>query len=338
MGSPIYTNSARGRLSLQEYVSGIRNRDRVILSRGITLVESGLEADQLLAEELVEQLLPFTGHAHRIGITGIPGVGKSTFINTFGEYLIQQGKKVAVLAIDPSSQISRGSILGDKTRMDELSRNEASFIRPTATGNVMGGISSKTKEALLLCEAAGYDVILVETVGVGQSEVAVREVVDFFVLLLIGGAGDELQGIKKGIMEMADALIVTKADGENLPRARQAVTDYSHALHMLPPSASGWTPEVILTSAVEHTGLQESWQVVERYFEHVQANGFLKDLRNQQNLRSLRQALEWFMQNEITNNSVLQRSLKDFEAKILSGQMTSARAARQLWKEFKIRS
>ncbi|MEQ8425385.1 MAG: methylmalonyl Co-A mutase-associated GTPase MeaB, partial [Cyclobacteriaceae bacterium] len=237
MGTPIYNQAqSASRLTTDAYIKGILAQDRVVLSRAITLVESQLTSDQFLAEDLIQTLLPKTGNAIRIGITGIPGVGKSTFIESFGKYLTAIGKKLAVLAIDPSSQRTKGSILGDKTRMEELSKDDNAFIRPTSAANALGGVSDRTREAILLCEAAGFDVIIVETVGVGQSEIAVRSMVDFFLLLLIGGAGDELQGIKKGIMEMADGVVITKADGDNTKRAQQAQTDYQHALHLFSPS------------------------------------------------------------------------------------------------------
>ncbi len=234
----------RKRLTAEEYAKGIRNGDRLILSRAITVVESSLASDQKLSADLIELLLPETGKARRIGITGVPGVGKSTFIEAFGMYLVNQHHKVAVLTVDPSSTKTRGSILGDKTRMEELSRHPDAYIRPSATGSTLGGVANATREAMLLCEAAGFDIILVETVGVGQSEIAVRNMVDFFLLLMRAGAGDELQGIKKGIMEMADGLAITKADGDNVMASRQARASYENAFHLFPPNPSGWRPKV----------------------------------------------------------------------------------------------
>ena len=222
----------RKRLNLEQYAAGIRSGNRVVLSQAITLVESTLEADQALASALVQEVLPHTGQSIRIGITGVPGVGKSTFIEAFGKMLLDLGNKVAVLAVDPSSQLTKGSILGDKTRMEVLAADKRAFIRPSPSGSTLGGLSAKTREAMLLCEAAGFDVILIETVGVGQSETAVKSMVDFFMLLMLSGAGDELQGIKKGIMEMADALVIHKADGDNLEAAQKAKSNYQNALHL----------------------------------------------------------------------------------------------------------
>ena len=222
----------QSRLSIKEYKEGILKSDRVILSRAITLVESNLITDIALAQELLEAIIPFSSQSIRIGITGVPGVGKSTFIESFGEYVIGQDKKLAVLTIDPSSQLNKGSILGDKTRMESLSRNPSAFIRPSASGTTLGGVSGKTREVMLLCEAAGYDVIFIETVGVGQSETLVHGMVDFFLLLMLAGAGDVLQGIKEGIMEMADAVVINKADGENLKAAQRAKVEYQNALHL----------------------------------------------------------------------------------------------------------
>jgi LAO/AO transport system kinase len=244
------------RLPLVEYRNGILSGDRAILSRAITLVESSLDSDADLASQLVQEILPKTGNSIRIGITGVPGVGKSTFIESFGKLLVDKGHQVAVLAVDPSSQKTKGSILGDKTRMDQLAADKRAFIRPSPTGTTLGGVSAKTREAMLLCEAAGFDVILIETVGVGQSETAVKGMVDFFLLLMLAGAGDELQGIKKGIMEMADALFINKAEGKNLLEAKKAKANYSNALHLFPLGENSWSPKVLLGSSVDGTGLE----------------------------------------------------------------------------------
>ena len=249
------------RFPLDEYVQGIVSGDRVMLSRSITLAESSLPSDQELARQVIDQILPYTGNSVRVGITGAPGVGKSTFIETFGTMVIDtHGRKLAVLAVDPTSQRSGGSILGDKTRMESLSLHPQAYIRPSPAGKSLGGVTRSTREAILLCEAAGFNLIFVETVGVGQSETAVHTMVDFFLLLLLAGAGDELQGIKRGIMEMADAIAITKADGDNRNRAKLAQAEYRAALHLFPPSSSGWRPAVQICSALEKTGIKELWE------------------------------------------------------------------------------
>lgn len=268
---------------MAQYIEGIVAGDRVILAKAITLVESTRPEDKALASALMEKILPHTGNAIRIGITGVPGVGKSTFIEAFGKHITQQKLKIAVLTIDPSSQLTRGSILGDKTRMEELSRNPLAFIRPTASGNVLGGVAGKTREAMLLCEAAGYNVVVIETVGVGQSEVAVRNMVDFFLLLMLAGAGDELQGIKKGIMEMADAVAITKADGHNVKHATQARAEYQQALHLLPSKNSGWSPPVLTCSATGNTGIEEIWKMIRSYKDKTTGSGYFEHNRQHQN-------------------------------------------------------
>jgi LAO/AO transport system kinase len=248
-------------IRVADFVKQLLLGNRVALGRAITLIESKKLSDQKLADKLLEKILPHTGNSLRIGITGAPGVGKSTFIETFGKQLTSLGKKVAVLAVDPSSAKTKGSILGDRTRMEELSKDERAFIRPTSSGNFLGGVADKTRETILLCETAGYEIIIVETVGVGQSETAVRNMVDFFLLLQLAGAGDELQGIKKGIMEMADAIVITKADGENEKKAKQAQIEFQHALHLFQPT-SFWNPKVLTSSAIEKKGIDEVWKVI----------------------------------------------------------------------------
>ena len=248
--------------SVRYHEEGILRGVRIVLGQAITLVESSRAQDRTMAENLIEKLLTKTGRSIRIGITGVPGVGKSTFIEVFGKYLTALHMKVAVLAIDPSSKKTRGSILGDKTRMEELSKDPLAFIRPTSTGDAIGGVANATREAILLCEAAGYPVILIETVGVGQSEVAVRGMVDFFLLLMLAGAGDELQGIKKGIMEMADGIVIAKADGENSKMAKQAQADFQQALHWFQLPDSGWAPKVLTNSAFTKNGIAEIWAMI----------------------------------------------------------------------------
>lgn len=286
----------RKRLSVSEYVEGILNQNRVVYSQAITLVESHLEQDQEIAQEILEKILPHTGKAIRLGITGVPGVGKSTFIESFGKYITSKNKKLAVLAIDPSSQKTKGSIMGDKTRMEELSIDSLAYIRPSASGNSLGGVARKTRETMLICEAAGYEVIFIETVGVGQSETQVKNMVDFFLLLMLAGAGDELQGIKKGIMEMADLIAINKADGENLQKAKIAQNEYTNALHLFPPSENNWYAKVLTCSALQNIGIAEVWREVLNYQKQMQNNGFWQGNRQTQNLiwmhESIKQALE----------------------------------------------
>ena len=255
-----------------------------MLARAITLMESTLPEDQTTARLLLKKLESKTGNALRIGITGAPGVGKSTFIEAFGNLITSQKNKVAILTIDPSSLLTRGSILGDKTRMAELSKNPNAFIRPTSSSSFLGGVAGRTREAMLLCEAAGFNVILIETVGVGQSEVMVRNMVDFFLLLMLAGAGDELQGIKKGIMEMADAVAITKADGDNAPHATKAQAEYQHALHLLPAQSSGWTPKVVKCSAARNTGIGEIWKMIQSFQAKTSDSGYFAENRARQNI------------------------------------------------------
>ena len=295
------------------YIKGIKAGDKYILGKAITLMESELGVDRLLSVEILRNLSAKSSNSFRIGITGVPGVGKSTFIEAFGGYLISIGKKVAVLAVDPSSEKTGGSILGDKTRMSTLSNNELAFIRPSPTKNTLGGVSSATRENILLCEAAGYDVIIIETVGVGQSETHVRNMVDFFLLLMLPGAGDELQGIKKGIMEMADGLIINKADGSNLIMAKQAQSDYKNALHMFPPTESGWIPKVDICSSLEKTGLKGVWDIIISHRELLDQKDLLNDMRNNQNVTWFREQisqslLSHFFADE--NNLQLKRQLE----------------------------
>lgn len=260
-----------------------------MLAKAITLLESTNPAHYEKANGVIEKCLAKPNASIRLGITGVPGVGKSSFIETLGSTLTNLGKKVAVLAVDPTSSLSKGSILGDKTRMQELSKDPNAFIRPSPSGTSLGGVAQKTRESIILCEAAGYDVILVETVGVGQSEIAVHSMVDFFLLLKLSGAGDELQGIKRGIMEMADAIAINKADGSNLEKAKLAVTEFSRALHLYPPKANGWIPKVLKCSAIENKGIQEIWEVVETFVQQNKKNGFFEENRKNQNKN-------WFMQ------------------------------------------
>lgn len=285
--------------NVQDYTRGVLEQDRRMLAKTITLIESSLPAHQKLARGVIDLLLPYTGKAVRLGITGVPGAGKSTFIESLGTMLVQKGYRVAVLAVDPSSVRSGGSILADKTRMEKLSVEEKAFIRPSPSGGTLGGVARKTKEAMLVCEAAGFDVVIVETVGAGQSEVAVASMVDFFLVLMIPGAGDELQGMKKGIMELADAVAINKADGDNVRKANLAKKQYETALHFLNPSSPNWTPPVLTCSALEKNGIDEVWETVSDYRKKLTATGELKAKREKQNVDWMRFLVkeglgEWF--------------------------------------------
>ncbi|MFC3878599.1 methylmalonyl Co-A mutase-associated GTPase MeaB [Algoriphagus namhaensis] len=310
------------RQTLSEYKNGVLEGNRSTLAQAITLVESNRPTDKELAAKLVQEILPQTGNSIRIGITGVPGVGKSTFIESFGTTLVNSGRKVAVLAIDPSSQRGKGSILGDKTRMETLAGDKRAFIRPSPSGTSLGGVSAKTREAMLLCEAAGYDTILIETVGVGQSETAVRGMVDFFLLLMLAGAGDELQGIKKGIMEMADALLINKADGNNLKESKLARQHYLQALHLFPPSENGWYPKVELVSSIEKSGLEEAWDMIQQYENHTKSNGFWKKNRSDQRLKWLDENLQMMLSELILSNKSVQSLLDTHKDGIKSGDIS----------------
>lgn len=320
----------RKRLSLQAYADGILSGNRVILSQAITLVESTLESDQVLGSSLVQALLAHTGKSIRIGITGVPGVGKSTFIEAFGKMLLDQSKKVAVLAVDPSSQLTKGSILGDKTRMESLAADKRAFIRPSPSGPTLGGVSARTREAMLLCEAAGFDVILVETVGVGQSETAVKSMVDFFLLLMLAGAGDELQGIKKGIMEMADALIIHKADGENLELAQKAKANYQNALHLFAPTGKNWSPKVLLASALSGMGLNQIWSLVVEYSEKMKSSGFWEEIRSEQRLSWLDDQIQDLLGQAFLKNEKVRVQLQEEMPKVKSGELHPGVLAQRL--------
>jgi len=301
------------RLSTEAYIEGVLSGDRLVLSRAITLVESQLTSDKQLSQQVLTQILPHTGRSVRVGITGVPGVGKSTFIESFGKILTSQGKKLAVLAIDPTSQRSKGSIMGDKTRMEELAHDPLAYIRPSPSGNSLGGVAHKTRETLLLCEAAGFDVIFIETVGVGQSETMVKGMVDFFLLLMLAGAGDELQGIKKGIMEMADAVVITKADADNRTAADRAVLEYQNALHLFPPATNGWYPQVLTCSALEKRGLVEIWTMIENYIVATQQSGFYRQNRQAQNLEWMHSFIRQALEERFYTNPKVKQQLAEIE-------------------------
>ena len=264
------------------YINGIINGDIAILSKAITIIESQNEKHQLLAEKIIDGIVDQSGKSFRLGITGVPGVGKSTFIESFGNEVLKHGHKLAVLAIDPSSDKTKGSILGDKTRMEELSVKKNVFIRPSPSSGNLGGVARSTYETILLCEAAGFDFIIIETVGVGQSEISVSKIADFFLLLMLAGAGDELQGIKRGIMEMADALVITKADGANLEKAKMARTEYAHAMHLFQASESGWIPKTQICSSTENKGIDEVYKMIEEYKNFTTVNGYFLQKRKEQ--------------------------------------------------------
>ncbi len=320
----------RKRLSVEEYVQGILDGDISILSQAVTLVESSLSKDQDIAQEVIEKCLPYAGNSIRLGITGVPGAGKSTFIEALGMHLINQGKKLAVLAIDPSSERTKGSILGDKTRMEELSVAENAFIRPSPSAGSLGGVARKTRESIVLCEAAGFDNIFVETVGVGQSEIAVHSMVDFFLLIQLAGTGDELQGIKRGIMEMADGIAINKCDGNNVEKSQLARRQFKNALHLFPLPDSGWKPDVITCSAIEKNGIDDVWQMVVQYIEFVKENGFFEKHRTQQSKYWMYESINEKLKSNFYNNEVIQQMIQDMEQKVLANEISSFVAANQL--------
>jgi LAO/AO transport system kinase len=322
-------------LSIQQFISGLRDGNVSILGRAITLVESTRISHQKKAQAILEECMPYIGKSVRIGITGVPGVGKSTFIERFGKLLTSLGKKVAVLAIDPSSEQGRGSILGDKTRMEELSRDPLAFIRPSPNAGSLGGVARKTRESILLCEAAGYEIIIVETVGVGQSETAVNSMVDFFLLLMLAGAGDELQGIKRGIMEMADALSITKADGDNLIKSKTAVGDYKHAIHLFPAKKNNWIPKVLTCSALENTGVQEIWNTIESFVKHCVTNGTFESARKKQAQYWLHESIQEQLGTYFYENPEVKVLLPELEKRVLEGNLSPFIGANQLIDLFK---
>lgn len=321
-------------LKADDYVKGILDGNRTMLSKAITMIESSLPQDHIMAQQIIEKCLPHAGKSVRLGITGVPGVGKSTFIESMGNHLTSLGHKVAVLAIDPSSQRTKGSILGDKTRMETLCNNPDAFIRPSASAGSLGGVARKTRESIVLCEAAGYDAILVETVGVGQSEIAVHSMVDFFLLLMLAGAGDELQGIKRGIMEMADALVVNKADGDNENRAKLAKVQYERALHLFPPMESKWTPKVDTCSALKEEKIANVWTIVKEYVEHTKENGFFEKKRQEQAIQIMYESIDDSLKDHFYNNEEIKNSLESRKKDILEYRMSSYIAAQKLLDEY----
>lgn len=320
----------KNEISVQDLFKGIQAGQKTELGRAITLVESNNPDHREAAQELIELCLSVKKSTIRIGITGVPGVGKSTFIETFGKNLTTSGKKVAVLAVDPTSTQNKGSILGDKTRMQQLSRDPNAFIRPSPAGESLGGVAQKTREAIVICEAAGYDVILIETVGVGQSEVAVHGMVDFFLVLKLIGAGDELQGIKRGILEMADAVVINKADGDNKVKAELAVREFGRALHLYPPKKNGWAPKVSACSALENSGIDEIWKMIANYLAEQKSTGYLKELRQEQNKYWLLQTMENRLVTDFYQNPDIKKELEKQMEAVTSGAISPFKAANYL--------
>jgi len=332
----IYKEKKIKLLSSDDYVEGILKGQIKILSQAITLVESSLKEHQQTAELIVEKCLPYSGKSIRIGITGVPGVGKSTFIEALGKHVTNQQKKLAVLAIDPSSRRSKGSILGDKTRMEELSTDPNTFIRPSPSAGSLGGVARKTREAVVLCEAAGYDVIFIETVGVGQSETTVRDMVDFFLLLMLAGAGDELQGIKRGIMEMADLIAINKADGDNYRKALLAKAEYENALHLFPPTDSGWKPKVEVCSALTKFGIDKIWGIICAYKKYSKERSFFTENRMQQQKKCLHETIAQELVDKLYHDKKIADMISDYEDALLKSKLSPYKAARSVLETFYI--
>ena len=332
-GTPEAPRVTKGRtlLTRAEYVDGILRGDRAVLARAVTLIESAREADRELAEQIVEDCLPHRGDSIRVGVTGVPGAGKSSLIEALGRYLIaEKNQKVAVLTIDPSSQISGGSILGDKTRMTTLAASEMAFIRPSPSRGISGGVAQRTREAMLLCEAAGYRNILVETIGVGQAETAVHEMVDFFLLITLAGAGDELQWIKRGVMELADLVAVNKADGANVAAAERARAEAENGLHFFPGAGSGWTPRAVTCSALTGAGIRELWECVLEYAAMTRANGWFERARREQQRRWMHEMIDQALRQRFDSHPAVPSAMQALESDVAEGRTTPFRAAQIL--------
>ncbi len=317
-------------MDIQKYIDGVLAQNRRIVAKTITLIESSLPAHQEMAKAIVDALLPYAGQALRIGITGVPGVGKSTYIESFGLQLVQQDRRVAVLAVDPSSSKSGGSIMGDKTRMENLSLEQQAFIRPSPTGGTLGGVARRTRETIVVCEAAGFDVIIVETVGVGQSETTVASMVDFFLVLMLAGAGDELQGIKKGVLELADAIAINKADGNNIENAKKAKLEYEKALNLLTPSSKIWSPPVLTCSAVTMDGIEDIWQTILDHKKKLETSGELREKRRRQALDWLWALVEEGLRERFYRNPDVEKSLSEIVKAVEKGDTAPTAAAHRL--------
>ena len=325
-----YLQVARRRTySVQEYVDEILSGNITVLSQAVTLVESARPDHQETAQAIIEKCLPYAGNSIRVGITGVPGAGKSTSIDSFGMYLLNEGHRLAVLAIDPSSERTKGSILGDKTRMEKLSVEKNAFIRPSPSAGSLGGVARKTRETIVLCEAAGFDYVFVETVGVGQSETAVHSMVDFFLLIQLAGTGDELQGIKRGIMEMADGIVINKADGDNIEKANMAKRHFANALHLFPLPESGWSPEVLTYSGYYALRINEVWDMIHRYIDFVKANGFFDRKRHQQAKYWMYESINERLKSDFYNNPVIEKLLPILENEVLSAKKSSFMGAKE---------
>lgn len=320
----------RKKYSVDEYVDGIMCGNRTILSQAITLVESALPRHYETSQTIIEKCLPYSSESFRIGITGVPGAGKSTFIETLGLHVVNEGRKLAVLTVDPSSQQTRGSILGDKTRMEKLSVHPSAFIRPSPSAGSLGGVARKTREIIILCEAAGFNTIIIETVGVGQSETAVNSMVDFFLLLMLAGAGDDLQGIKRGIMELADMIVITKADGQNRFGAEGARVTYQNSLHLFTSKVPGWTPQVLTCSALENTGISELWDLILKYFSITKESGYFTEFRRQQAVIRMHGMIIESLNNSFYTNEEVKQIMPEIEQQLYTGKITSYKAALRL--------
>ncbi len=331
--APLPTFKKRKILSKDDYVKGVLNNERTILARAITLVESNSHQHREIISKVLDELLPYSGKSIRIGVTGFPGAGKSTLIEVLGMYLLSLGHKVAVLAIDPSSTVTKGSILGDKTRMEKLSREENCFIRPSPSGGYLGGVARKSKETIMVCEAAGYDVIIVETVGVGQSETTVRSMVDFFLLLMIAGAGDELQGIKKGVIELADAIYINKADGNNKIRAMSAKSEFALALKYLSPATEGWLSQTGICSAITGEGIHEIWEMINKFIETTKASSVFDKRRKQQALEWVFNIVNDYLKESFYGNRNIQKEISNIKNLVLQGDLLPTTAAENLIKK-----